>query len=386
MKRKCVIKIALFLVVVLTSIAIPFIANATAATQQKLDNAKKKHEEISEKIDQKQEGLSDLEKESRSLKLELNGLNSNIEEIGDRLEDIEQKIIVKEAHIADTQLRLQEAKEKEQEQYAAMKQRIQMMYESGNTLYLELYLGAKSFSDFVSVNDYIEMITKYDRQMLIEYQEEKQRIAELESQLQDERAYLDELREEALDEKGRFMFLIQEVQSNLSIYQDQILKTEEEIEAYEKKQAALNEDIIALQKQLEEEIKLSKKAAGSTWRSIDEISFTEEDRYLLANLIYCEAGGEPYEGQVAVGAVVVNRVLSSVFPATITGVIYQNKQFSPVASGRLALALSQNRATESCYKAADEALSGYTNVGTCVFFRTIIPGLDGIFIGGHVFY
>ena len=108
--------------------------------------------------------------------------------------------------------------------------------------------------------------------------------------------------------------------------------------------------------------------------------------YLLANLIYCEAGGEPYVGQVAVGSVVINRVLSSKFPDTVAGVIYQKGQFAPVASGRLALALAVNKATPSCYKAAEEAMAGVTNVGNCLFFRTPIPGLTGIQIGGHIFY
>ena len=109
-------------------------------------------------------------------------------------------------------------------------------------------------------------------------------------------------------------------------------------------------------------------------------------RYLLANLIYCEAGGEPYDGQLAVASVVINRVRSSVYPNTVVGVIYQNKQFSPVASGRLELALATNKATSRCYQAADEAMSGVTNVGNCVYFRTPVEGLTGINIGGHVFY
>ena len=116
------------------------------------------------------------------------------------------------------------------------------------------------------------------------------------------------------------------------------------------------------------------------------MTFADGDRYLLANLIYCEAGGEPYEGKVAVGAVVINRVLSSVYPDTVTGVIYQRKQFSPVASGRLAAALAAGKATQSCYQAADEAMAGVTNVGNCVYFRTPIEGLAGISIGGHIFY
>lgn len=132
---------------------------------------------------------------------------------------------------------------------------------------------------------------------------------------------------------------------------------------------------------------MAELAAQSSWRDISEVSFGEGERYLLANLIYCEAGGESYEGQVAVGSVVMNRVLSSVYPNTITGVIYQSGQFSPVASGRLALALAEGRATAKCYQAADAVMSGTTNVGNCVYFRTPIAGITPKYtIGGHIFY
>ena len=131
---------------------------------------------------------------------------------------------------------------------------------------------------------------------------------------------------------------------------------------------------------------MSQLAANSAKRDISEVTFADGDRYLLANLIYCEAGGEPYDGQVAVGSVVINRVLSSQYPDSVVGVIYQNKQFSPVASGRLALALAEGRATADCYRAADEAMAGVTNVGNCVYFRTPIEGLSGTQIGGHIFY
>jgi hypothetical protein len=57
-----------------------------------------------------------------------------------------------------------------------------------------------------------------------------------------------------------------------------------------------------------------------------------------------------------------------------------------VASGRLELVLTSGKATADCYKAAEEAMSGMTNVGNCLYFRTPIEGLTGISIGGHVFY
>ena len=150
--------------------------------------------------------------------------------------------------------------------------------------------------------------------------------------------------------------------------------------------AEQDKNIAALKKQLQEEIAKSRLAAKSAWRDISEVSFAEGDRYLLANLIYCEAGNQPYVGQVAVGAVVINRVLSSVYPNTVSGVIYQYKQFAPVLDGHLAIALANDSATAACYKAADEAMSGYTNVGRCVYFRTPIEGLTGTQIGGHIFY
>lgn len=377
--------VSVLCILALVSCTIPFVSYATT-TQEKLDKARQEHEALNEKLDERQENLDDLESERSSLQSELNGLNSNLSQISSRIEEIEEEIKVKQAHIEDTQIRLQEAQETERKQYETMKQRIKFLYETGDTLYLEMLFGAKSYADFVNINDYIEMISEYDRDMLEKYQEEKERIAAMEQELQDEKTSLDELKVEAEVEKSRIMELIGEVSHNIDGYQDQIAETEKVIEAYEAQQAELEQDIETLQKQLEEELRLSKKAAGSTWRSISEVTFEEGDRYLLANLIYCEAGGEPYEGKVAVGAVVINRVLSSVYPDTVVGVIYQNRQFSPVASGRLALALSQNRATQDCYRAADEAMSGYTNVGNCVYFRTPIPGLEGIVIGGHVFY
>ena len=148
-----------------------------------------------------------------------------------------------------------------------------------------------------------------------------------------------------------------------------------------------NSEISALEKQLEEERRLEALSRASKWRSIGEVTIAEGDRYLLANLIYCEAGGEPYEGKLAVGAVVMNRVMSGAFPSTISGVIYQPWQFEPAMTGRLALALARDDATDSCYQAADLAMAGSTNVEDCIFFRTPIPQITPRFvIGGHIFY
>ena len=108
------------------------------------------------------------------------------------------------------------------------------------------------------------------------------------------------------------------------------------------------------------------------------------DLAMLAALVECEAGGESYEGQWAVASVVVNRVRSGSFPNTVSGVIYQGGQFSPVASGRFAVVLARGAAS-SCTRAASAALSGSTNVGF-LFFCRASSGVEGTVIGNHVFY
>lgn len=111
---------------------------------------------------------------------------------------------------------------------------------------------------------------------------------------------------------------------------------------------------------------------------------SESEVYLLACIIDCESEGEPYAGQLAVGSVVLNRVESKYFPDTITGVIYQKNQFSPVASGRLAYMLNRGP-TASCMKAAREVLGGNRTV-SCLYFRVNTGAISGTVIGHHVFY
>ena len=84
---------------------------------------------------------------------------------------------------------------------------------------------------------------------------------------------------------------------------------------------------------------------------------------LLSRLVYAEARGEPYEGQVAVAAVVLNRVASSSFPNTISGVIYQSGAFDVVADGQINLS-----ADATAKKAAQDALNGWDPTSGCIYY------------------
>lgn len=379
--------IAVLTAAALLTSAVPATAYATVKeTEEKLNQAKEEKEKTEEAIDSTKEELSGLRNTTEGLKGQLNNLNNDLTQVSNNLADLEQQIDDKKTEIEVTGQELDEAKAVEKAQYEAMKKRIQFMYEKRDFILLETIFGSANFSDMLNRNDYIEQLSAYDRQQLIEYQETRILIEEKEARLKKEKEELDDLKVQVEAEQSRVAGLVSQTSGKISNYQHQISETEAEMIAYEKQLEEQKNNIAQLQKQLEEEKRLSQMAAQSSWRDISEINFADGDKYLLANLIYCEAGNQPYAGQVAVGAVVMNRVMSSVFPDTVVGVIYQNKQFSPVASGRLALALAEDHATPACYQAAEEAMSGNTTVGNCLFFRTPIEGLSGTQIGGHIFY
>lgn len=136
-----------------------------------------------------------------------------------------------------------------------------------------------------------------------------------------------------------------------------------------------------------EEIKIREEAEREAKRHVNYGQFTTDadTTLLLAALIQCEAGGESYEGQVAVGAVVMNRVRSKAYPDTIHGVIYASGQFTPALNGKVNRVLESGRIKPSCIKAAEEALAGVSNVGDLTHFRRN-NGREGLVIGNHVFY
>ena len=136
-----------------------------------------------------------------------------------------------------------------------------------------------------------------------------------------------------------------------------------------------------------EEIKAREEAEKEAKRHVNYGAYTTDadTTLLLAALIQCEAGGESYEGQVAVGAVVMNRVRSGAYPDSIHGVIYASGQFTPALNGKVNRVYESGKIKGSCVQAAEEAIAGTSNVGAATHFRRN-NGRDGIVIGNHVFY
>lgn len=155
---------------------------------------------------------------------------------------------------------------------------------------------------------------------------------------------------------------------------------------------ALGEGITIEEEQAElariAEEEAAKKAAQVTEVTTvqnEAVEATVDDVTLLAAIIQCEAGNEVYEGQLAVGAVVMNRVRSGGYPGTVHDVIYQKSQFPPAGAGSVANVAAKGP-KQSCLQAAQEALNGTDNTGGATCFRRASSGHAGVVIGNHVFY
>ena len=387
-KRRIVISIlmfALFMGVMPPSFDV-LRSQAAKSTQEQVKDAEREKNEIENKLNDQKDEVSTMKGEKKSLQEELSELNENMLDVCANLVDVENQVKAKEKEIEENQARLEKAIAREEQQQEDMEIRARKMYERNVSDYVSSLLQAGSFGNFLNLATWFERVETYDKETLKGFQENRAEIERIEAELESQKEELDRLLVLAQEEKAKATALIDQMVEKIEDCSDQIDDAEKKALAYEKELKKAEEDLKVLQKKLEEELRRSREAAQGKWRSITEVTFDAGDRKLLANIIYCEAGGEPYEGKLAVGAVVINRLLSGKFPDTLVGVVYQKGQFSPAASGRLDLALASDKATAACYQAADEAMLGVTNVGTCVFFRTPVPGLTGINIGGHVFY
>ena len=157
-------------------------------------------------------------------------------------------------------------------------------------------------------------------------------------------------------------------------------------------QAALK---AAAEKKANEEAKKAEAAKAKTTNdassnenasgnSAYQINTSADAQTLMAAIIQAEAGNQPYEGQVAVGSVIMNR-LNRGYGSSVHSVIFARGQFYPATSAKIARIIS-NGPKASCMQAAADALNGADMVNGCTSYRPVRSGRSGIVIGGHVFF
>ena len=371
-------------------------------TQQDINDAKDQIDKLNDQKKDAQDAVNDIKDKKEDLEDDLNTLNGQMSDIVSSMNTLETQINDKQKEISDieaeieqTKLELEAAEEQSKEQYEDMKVRIQYMYENGNVSPLEMLLTSDSFSDFLNKSEYASEINAYDRQKLEEFVQMQEQIAQKETSLEEKQQSMESEEKELLAMQDDMKSKQNTVNNLISSTQANISQTNSDLSDAKDKVSDINSQIAQMEeyeKQLEiqkakedaarmEEIKRQEAENNNTAFSYVA---SDSDLYLLGAIIQCESDGEPYEGKLAVGSVVLNRVKSFYFPNTVSGVIYQSGQFSPVASGRYALRLEQG-VNNTCMQAAQEVLNG--NITTdALFFRTNNGIVQGTVIGNHVFY
>lgn len=358
-----------------------------AATQKEIDDTKDKITDLQKQKEEAEEQVDSLHDEKEALESDLSGLNSQLNEIVSSMNEVETQINTKEQDIETARQQLAAAEEQSAGQYEAMKIRIQYMYENSGISVWEMLLSSKSVTEFLNRTEYASEVQQYDREMLARYQELQKQIEEQKSSLEKELQELVALESRMQEKQASVNTLIAGTRDKIARSDADIADAEADVEGLEAKIAKMEayEKELEIKKAKEDAARMAKikeqekeDTSGTTYVPADS------DAYLLGAIIECEAGSEPYEGKMAVGSVIMNRVKSSYFPNTISGVIYQSGQFSPVASGRLAYRLEAGVSNE-CLGAAQEVLNG--NITTnCLYFRANNGIISGTVIGNHVFY
>lgn len=366
--------------------------------QQKEENQKKQNELQKEK-DNAQNVVDGLQQEADELGSTYYSLNSRLQTVNDEIDDTQNAIVTTQQDIEDLEQELAEAKEAQQAQYEGMKKRIQYMYEHGTDSLLVSILESGSIVEFIQRTEYVAMITSYDRQMVDAYGELQETITAKSEELSTKKMQLSAYRDTLATKQDELDDLVENASDAYSAKNGEVSAAQMSVEEFDAQIAAYREQEKALeQKYAEAQIEIAKQIAQEQEQSGETTpedtsgalsGYTEADLKLMAAIIQAEAGGESYAGKLAVGTVVMNRVMSSKFPNTLSGVIYQTNQFQPVRDGHLALILERGP-NETCINAAREVLNGYRS-GDWLFFMTQKwadhYGITGYtMIGNHAFF
>lgn len=282
-------------------------AGNVAADQ--ISDLKKKTEEDKKKLEEIDEQLGDLESEQQGLQDEMSELEAQIIDMMTSISILEDEIAVKQEEIAQAESDLEVAIQDEQNQYEAMKLRIQFMYEHGDSSYLDILMNATSMKDVLNKADYIEQLYVYDRNLLTQYQETRAMVEELKEALEIEHSELEAIMAGYEEEKLGMEETMSELEAVSAEYDSQIAKAKQQALVYKQQIKQQNAKIAKLEeearKKAEEEARKKAEAAkkNNTTVKANGTAAVDKQSILAANgsaqgkdiAIYaCGFVGNPY--------------------------------------------------------------------------------------------
>lgn len=227
------------------------------ASTKSLQEAQDEKAQLEKALKEAQGTIEDLRDSKGDIESKVTELNQQLIDISARITDLENQLTAKSEDIQETKDELAGAKEREAQQYADMKVRIQFMYENRQTSYLEALLSSRNISEFLNSADYIAQIQSYDRQKLTEYQDTVESIVNLEAQLEQEYTDLEALKSTVESNKATVAAMMRQKESELADISGDIEDAQSDADYYAAEIQA-QEELIAAIKRAEAE----KAAAG----------------------------------------------------------------------------------------------------------------------------
>ncbi len=229
-----------------------------------ISGVKNQRNQTQQNLNQITSEIGDIQSQRDEVNTQLEFMNNQLVDILTSIEILEEEIVLKQKEIDITQKNLDVAQQKETQQYEDMKKRIKFMYEQGDSAYMQAILGAINYSEMMNKAEYIEQIYSYDRELLIEYVENRQSIEDIKATLIEEKGAMKTAEYELEQEKESLELLVALKRRTVADFDSQLETAKEKAAAYKKQLELQNKKIREMEeeerKKKEEEERKKKEA------------------------------------------------------------------------------------------------------------------------------
>lgn len=217
-------------IIIMCCVAVLFTDTVNATTSSEI---KKQKDQTEKKLNSIKNNIDSIEKKKENMSAQISEKNNQLVDILVVIQVLEDDMANKEVEIAQAQEDYDIAKAKEEEQYEAMKKRIKYIYENGNTMYIEAFLDANSLSDLLNKAEYVNEIYNYDRQLLTDFQETKQQVADLQVELEQQKEEMVALEADYKEQQVNLEATISTMRAQVADFESELSKAKTQAKSYQ---------------------------------------------------------------------------------------------------------------------------------------------------------
>lgn len=207
---------------------------AVSASATTVSGMRRQQQQTQNSLNHVENQISDIEGEKAQADAQLNELQNQLVDILTSIDICEEEIDIKKKEIDSARDELMVVQQQEETQYENMKMRIKFMYEQGDKAYMQILLESTGYADMLNKADYVEKLYEYDKQMLVNYMESKEKVQELKDKLEEEEADLEASNYELGLEQEALEVLVEQQRETVENFDAQLSEAKKKAESYKK--------------------------------------------------------------------------------------------------------------------------------------------------------